>query len=120
MPTKHEIIRERKLRQKIQRVVDENTPKTQDKRGFKYARCPLCGERYVINNNARREIRVNRLLGVAICPHCFYRRGTERLVRIYKLGKRLADVGELDEDGVLTIHTESVGDLIREAKELFK
>ena len=115
---KHDLIRERRLRQKLERVEAENRPRLTPS-WFKYARCPLCRQRYVVNNNAEREVRPLRLLGVAICANCFYRAGTERLVRIYKVGKRLANSSTLDEDGVLHINTEPIGDIIREMKELF-
>lgn len=108
---KHDLIRERRLKKKLDRIVDEATPKA-PREGLKRARCPICGEKYVINNYEDREIRLKRILGVAVCANCAYRAGTERLVRIYKLGKQLSKIGACDEP--------DIHQLIQKAKELFE
>ena len=106
--SKHDIIRERRLRQKLERTKTEWTPQGK-KDWHKKTRCPLCLQLYVVNNNAQREVRPLRMVGVAVCANCYYKRGTERLVRIYKLGRKMTRV-KFDSDVV---------NIVREVEELF-
>lgn len=84
---KHDIIRNRKIREKQEKIQETWTPK--DNSWQKKARCKLCKDLYVCNNNAEHEVRPWRIEGVAVCARCYFSRGTPELIAIYKMGREI-------------------------------
>lgn len=83
------IIRNRKIREKQERVQNDWMPR--DNSWQRFARCKICKERYCCNNNEDHEVRPYRIKGVAICARCFFSKGTPQLVEMYLLIKDLAN-----------------------------
>lgn len=59
-----QIIAERKAREAAARW---DPAQQLDRSWMKYARCKICGLKCCLNNNAQREIRVRRYMGVFTC-----------------------------------------------------
>lgn len=63
-----------------------------DQSWMKWTKCKACGQRYCVNNNELREVRVRRVSGVPVCPSCFGRKGSKELVELYLITKGLAEL----------------------------
>ena len=58
----------------------------------RFARCKVCKRRICVNNNAEREIRPPRKLGVVCCPWC-----SEEAVQLYVITKKLANATKVED-----------------------